>query len=86
MGEWVSAAEARARTPALAAAWAREAVAKPGVEAELQEVMDAVTRRLGEGRVGELVQGARGTPEETGPGQREGLAGIGRALAVMGEG
>ena len=32
----------------------------------------------------ELVRGARGVQD--GPGQREGLAGIGRALAVSGEG
>lgn len=80
------AAQAQARRPAVAAAWARDVLAKPGVEAELRAVMEAATRRLGEGRVGELVRGARGAHEEPGPGQREGLAGIGRAVAAMGEG
>jgi hypothetical protein len=68
----------------VAEAWAREALARPGMDAELRAFAEAAGRRLGEDGVRELVRGARGVQD--GPGQREGLAGIGRALAASGEG
>ena len=68
----------------VAEAWAREALARPRVDAELRALAEAATRRLGEDGVRELVRGARGVQD--GPGQREGLAGIGRVLAASGEG
>jgi len=68
----------------VAEAWAREALARPGVDAELRAFAEAAGRRLGDDGVRELVRGARGVQD--GPGQREGLAGIGRALAASGEG
>jgi len=66
-----------AADPAMAEAWAREALGRPGVEAELQGFPEAARQRLGEDGVRELVRGARGARD--GLGQREGLAGIGRA-------
>jgi len=58
--------------------------ARPRVEAELRAVTEAAGRRLGEDGARELMRGARAGQD--GPGQREGLAGIGRALAASGEG
>jgi len=54
------------------------------VEAELRAVMEAARQRLGEDGVRALLRGARAV--QGGPEQREGLAGIGRALAAAGEG
>jgi len=54
------------------------------LEAELRAVMEAAGQRLGEDRVRNLVRGTRAV--QGGPEQREGLAGIGRALAAAGEG
>lgn len=68
----------------VAEAWAREVVGKPAVAAELRAVAEAAGRRLGEDGVRELVRGARGAQE--GLGQREGVAGIGRVLAVAQDG
>jgi len=64
---------------------AKEAcLGRPGVEAELQAFAEAARGRLGEDGVRELVRGARDVQDE--PEQREGLAGIGRALAAACEG
>ena len=71
----------------VAEAWAREVEGKSAVAAELRAVAEAAGRRLGEDGVRELVRGARGVQgAQDGPGQREGLAGIGRALVASGEG
>ena len=67
----------------VAEAWAREVEGKPEVAAELRAFAEAAGRRLGEDGMRDLVRSARGAQD--GPGQREGLAGIGRALAVSGE-
>ncbi len=72
------------QSPAVAEAWAREALGRVGVEAELRAVMEAARQRLGEDGVRALLRGARAV--QGGPEQREGLAGIGRALAAAGEG
>jgi Ti-type conjugative transfer relaxase TraA len=68
----------------VAEAWAREVEGRPAVAAELRTVAEAAGRCLGEDGVRELVRGVRGVQD--GPGQREGLAGIGRVLAASGEG
>jgi len=72
------------QSPAVAEVWAREAVGRPGVEAELRAFAETAGKRLGEDGVRDLLRGARGA--QGGPEAREGLAGIGRALAVAGEG
>lgn len=54
------------------------------VKAELRAFAEAAGKRLGEDGMRELVQSARGAQDE--PGQRERLAGIGRALAATDEG
>jgi len=72
------------QSPGVAEAWAREVESKPGVVAELRAVTEAAGQRLGEDGVRDLVRGARAA--QGGPEAREGLAGIGRALAVVGEG
>ena len=68
----------------VAEAWAREVVARPEVAAELRSFAAAAAQRLGEDAVRELVRGARSAQDK--PGQPEGLAAIGRALAAAGEG
>ncbi len=68
----------------VAEAWAQEVESKPAVAAELRAAMEAAGKRLGEDGVRDLVRSARGA--QGGPEAREGLAGIGRALAVSGEG
>jgi len=72
------------QSPGVAEAWAQEVESKPAVAAELRAVTEAAGQRLGEDGVRDLVRGARGV--QGGPEAREGLAGIGRALAVSGEG
>jgi len=72
------------QSPAVAEAWVREALGRPRVEAELRDFAEAARQRLGEDGVRDLVRGARGA--QGGPEQRQGLAGIGRALAAAGEG
>jgi len=72
------------QSPAVAEAWAQEVAGRPAVAAELRAVMEAAGQRLGEDGVRDLVRGARGA--QGGPEAREGLAGIGRALAAVGEG
>jgi len=72
------------QSPTVAEAWAQEVESRPAVAAELRAVMDAAGKRLGEDGVRDLVRGARAAGG--GPEAREGLAGIGRALAVSGEG
>ncbi len=71
------------QSPEVAEAWAREVLGRPGVEAELRGLAEAARRRLGEDGVRDLVRGARAV--QGGPEPREGLTGIGRALAA-GEG
>jgi Ti-type conjugative transfer relaxase TraA len=72
---------------AVAQAWAREVASKPLIAAELGAVARAAERRLGEDGVREAVQGVRGAVAVTdAPGQRAGVAGIGRALAVAQDG
>ena len=68
----------------VAEAWAHRVLAKPGVEEELRAFAEAAGKRLGEDGARELVRGARSAQD--GPRQREGMAGIGRALAASGEG
>ena len=80
-GDWNS---RYARYPAVAEAWAREGLGRPGVEAELRAVVEAATKRLGEDGARDLMRNARGL--EDGARQREGLAGIGRVLAATGVG
>jgi len=72
------------QSPSVAEAWAREVEGKPAVAAELRTVTEAARHRLGEDGVRDLVRGARAA--QGGPEPREGLAGIGRALAAAGEG
>ncbi len=68
----------------VAEAWTREVEGKPGVAAELRAVAEAAEKRLGGDGVRELVRGARGAQD--GPGQQEGLAGIGRVLSAAQDG
>ncbi len=72
------------QSPAVAEAWAQKVESKPAVAAELRAVTEAAGQRLGEDGVRDLVRGARGV--QGGPEAREGLAGIGQALAASGEG
>ena len=75
------------QSPVVAEAWAQEVEGKPAVAAELRAVTEAAGQRLGEDGVRDLVRGVRGVRGAQGGTEAwEGLAGIGRALAVSGEG
>jgi len=73
-----------ARQDPRVAAWAREVEGKPTVAAELRAVAETAARRLGEDGARAAIRGARGAQD--GPGQCEGLAGVGRALAAAQDG
>ena len=77
-------AAALRRQEAAGEAWAREVAAKPAVAAELRAFADAAERRLGADGANGLVRGARAAAHGGGaePREREGLAGVGRALAA----
>jgi len=74
------------QSPAVAEAWAQEAEGKPAVAAELRAVTEAAGQRLGEDGVRDLVRSRGARAAQGGPEAREGLAGVGRALAASGEG
>jgi len=72
------------RHVAVAASWTREVAERPEVAAELRTFAAAARQRLGEDGARDLVRTAMSARH--GPGQRAGLAGVGRALAAVGEG
>ena len=74
------------QSPVVAEAWAREVESKPAVAAELRAVTEAAGQRLGEDGVRDLVRSRGARAAQGGPEAREGLAGVGRALAASGEG
>jgi hypothetical protein len=66
----------------VAEAWSREALSRPAVVAELRVFAAAAERRLGtDGVQAAMQQGGRSAAD--GPGQWEGVAGIGRVLAAL---
>ena len=70
--------------PAIAAVWAREVLGRPGVEAELRAVADAAGRRLGPDGARNQVRSA--SSAQDGPGQREGLIGVGVSCQPLAKG